>query len=182
MSGLEPSNQKAHSHLQTEISELFASLRLPLYRYFLAGTGSASDAEDLTQECFLRLYRYLRKGNQIDNPKLWLFHAAHNLLLDRHKSARYTREVDLPVWDSFVEAHYDSSPNPEESLIQRERYAYMADAMHKLTSQQREVLILKTEGLGYREIGEIMSLSTFAVAAHVRRAIAKMKVGSHGQR
>ncbi|GGG68678.1 hypothetical protein GCM10011585_08340 [Edaphobacter dinghuensis] len=58
----------------------------------------------------------------------------------------------------------------------------MADAMHKLTSQQREVLILKTEGLGYREIGEIMSLSTFAVAAHVRRAIAKMKVGSHGQR
>lgn len=167
--------------MQTEISELFILLRLPLYRYFLAGTGSAADAEELTQDCFLRLYRYLSQGGQVDNPKLWLFHVAHNLLLDRHKRARRLREVGVPAWDQFAETCGDSSPSPEEALLQRERYEHMNRAMRKLTIQQREVLILKAEGLGYREIGEIMSLSTFAVAAHVRRAIAKMKVRQNGQ-
>jgi RNA polymerase sigma-70 factor (ECF subfamily) len=173
-------NMKPQSVLEVEISELFVSLRLPLYRYFLASLGKAPDAEDLTQECFLRLYRYRCKGEQVDNPKLWLFHVAHNLLLDRHRSARFFREVESSSWHELVESHSDPSPDPEQDLIRRERWALVHAAEKELTNQQREVLILKAEGLGYREIAEIMSLTTFAVAAHVRRAIAKMKVKVNG--
>lgn len=174
------SDMRLDSNLEAEISELFILLRLPLYRYFLASLGNPSDAEDMTQECFLRLYRYLRKGDAINNPRLWLFHVAHNLLLDRHKSARLLREVDPPSWQELVNNYSDPSPDPEQNLIRRQHYEFMSDAVKQLTSQQREVLFLKAEGLGYREIGEIMSLSTFAVAAHVRRAIAKMKVKVNG--
>lgn len=179
MSELETRDAESPSPLETEIARLFHSLRLPLYRYFLAGIGSMADAEDLAQECFLRLYRYMRQGREIDNPKLWLFHVAHNLMLDRHKSARRLWEVEPPSWIEIVENHADPSPDPEIILLQQERYAYMADAVRKLTDQQREALALKAEGLGYREIAEIMSLSTVAVAAHIRRAIAKMKVKSN---
>jgi RNA polymerase sigma-70 factor, ECF subfamily len=182
LSELERGDTKPQSPLEMEIAKLFFLLRLPLYRYFLASIGSMADAEDLTQECFLRFYRYLRQGQEIGNPKLWLFHVAHNLVLDRHKSARRHWEVEPPSWIELMENHADPSPDPEIILLQQERYAYMADAVRKLTEQQREALVLKAEGLGYREIGEIMSLSTFAVAAHIRRAIAKMKVKSNGQR
>lgn len=180
LSDLYTSGMKLHNTLEVQISELFILLRLPLYRYFLASLGSAPDAEDMTQECFLRLHRYLRKGEQVENARLWLFHVAHNLLLDRHKSARFLREVTPPSWQELIENYSDPSLDPEESLIKQQHYEFISDAVKELTSQQREVLFLKAEGLGYREIGEIMSLSTYAVAAHVRRAIAKMKVKVNG--
>lgn len=161
---------------RVQVTELFALFRLPLYRYFLGATGNPADAEDLTQDCFFRLYHYLCGGNALHNPRLWLFHVAHNILIDRRKSARWYREVKPENWELLIETCSSSSLDPEAIMLLSERYQYLTLAMRKLTELQREVLTLKAEGLGYREIGEIMSLSTTAVAAHIRRALEKIKV------
>lgn len=161
--------------VEDKVSELFVALRLPLYRYLLAGLGSSTEAEDLTQECFLRLYRHFREGHQLTDPRFWVFHVARNLVLDRNKSGRVTRETIPASWNDVVESFADSSLNPEDRLIEQERYETVHSALQELSIQQREVLAFKAEGLGYKEIAELMSLSTFAVAAHVRRAIAKIK-------
>jgi len=167
--------------LKERISQLFLSLRLPLYRYFLVTLGNAAEAEDMTQECFFRLYRYLHTGKQVDNPKFWLFHVAHNLSIDRNKSSKILREVEPPSWKDLFESRSDPAPNPEERLIESERYQIISDVMKKLSDQQREVLTLRAEGLGYREIGEILSLNMPTVAAHVRRGIAKIKARANGK-
>jgi RNA polymerase sigma-70 factor (ECF subfamily) len=161
--------------LQDKVSDLFVLWRLPLYRYLLAGVGGAAEAEDLTQECFFRIFRYLQEGNQLTDPRLWLFLVARNLVLDRNKSSRVLREVSPPSWGEIADCYSDPSLSAEQKLIEREGYETVQNAMQELSHQQREVLSLKAEGLGYKEIGEIMSLTTFAVAALVRRGVAKIR-------
>jgi RNA polymerase sigma-70 factor, ECF subfamily len=169
---------KSFENLESRISGLFASLRLPLYRYFLVTLGDATEAEDMTQECFLRLYRRLHKGDQVEDPRLWLFHVARNLSLDRNKSGRLLREMHSISWREIHKTLSDPSPSAEQNMLDYERYEFMHNAMNRLTKMQMEVLTLRAEGLGYREIGDLMSLNTVAVAAHVRRAIARIRIES----
>jgi RNA polymerase sigma-70 factor (ECF subfamily) len=161
--------------LEDKVSRLFQSLRRRIYQYLLVVLGSPAEAEDSTQECFLRLYRYLAAGNSIQDPTFWLFRVAHNIALDRKKSGRFLHEVDPPSWDEVLQRRHDQTPNPEQGMIQRERYETVRSAIHRLTAQQQQVLFLRAEGLGYREIAEVLSLSLPAVAAHVRRGIERIK-------
>lgn len=166
--------------LESRVSDLFTALRGRLYQYLLVVFANPAEAEDATQECFLRLYRYLYQGKPVDNPRVWIFRVAHNLALDRKKSGRFVREVAPPSWDEIFERYLDPSPSPEQGMIQRERYEAVRAVVNRLNDQQKQVLYLKAEGLDYREIGQIMSLSTTAIAAHVRRGIVKIKAEING--
>ena len=173
---------KSFEYLESTISGLFVSLRLPLYRYFLVVLGDATEAEDMTQECFLRLYRRLHEGGQVENPRLWLFHVARNLSLDRNKSSRFLRERPTTSWKEIHKTLSDPSPNAEQHMLAHERNEFMRSAMNKLTKKQLDVIVLRVEGLGYREIGERTSLNPVAVAAHMRRAIAKIRINFYDHR
>jgi len=167
-------------NLGARIVELFGELRMPLFRYMVVALGSAEEAEDATQECFLRLCRHLQQGGEVKNERLWLFHVAHNLLLDQRKSGRALHEVLPPDWDMVAATHSDSAPNQEQRLLAKEKYETLQEAFGELTEQQREVLRLRQEGLGYREIAEVLSSNVPVVAAHIRRAVAKIKAKLNG--
>jgi RNA polymerase sigma-70 factor (ECF subfamily) len=167
-------------NLGARIVEIFGELRMPLFRYLVVALGSAEEAEDATQECFLRLCRHLQQGGEVRNERLWLFHVAHNLLLDQRKSGRALHELLPPDWDRLAATHSDSAPDQEQRLLAREKYETLQEAFGELTLPQREVLRLRQEGLGYREIAEVLSSNVPAVAAHIRRAVAKIKAKLHG--
>ena len=65
--------------LEEKVGQLFELLRDPLYLYLKAAIGDAAEAEDITQETFLRLYRELHGGRTINNVRFWVFRVAHNL-------------------------------------------------------------------------------------------------------
>jgi|SRR5437867_26441 len=69
--------------LEEKVSQLFELLRDPVYLYLTAVLGSPAEAEDITQETFLRLYRALHRGQVINNVRFWLFRVAHNLAFDQ---------------------------------------------------------------------------------------------------
>ena len=71
-------------------------------------------------------------------------------------------------------------PTPEQVLLQSDRNRRLREAFLDLTAQQREVMRLREEGFGYREIAEALSLNVPAVAAHIRRAVAKIKASLDG--
>src|SRR6266516_3354255 len=76
--------------LEEKVGQLFELLRDPVYLYLIAVLGNSAEAEDITQETFLRLYRALHRGQSITNVRFWLFRVAHNLAFDqREKSQRY---------------------------------------------------------------------------------------------
>jgi DNA-directed RNA polymerase specialized sigma24 family protein len=65
--------------LEEKVSQLFELLRDPIYLYLIAVLGNPAEAEDVTQEVFLELYRALHRGRVINNVRLWLFRVAHNV-------------------------------------------------------------------------------------------------------
>src|SRR5580693_4500528 len=73
------------SALRQRVTKAFELLRDPVYRYLFRVLENSEEAEDLTQEVFLRLYAHLHKGHTVANIRAWVFRVAHNLAIDRQR-------------------------------------------------------------------------------------------------
>lgn len=157
------------SRLEQKVSELFELLRHPIYRYVCRVIGKRAEAEDLTQETFLRLYDSLQKGHAMGNVRPWLYRVAHNLAIDwlRHES----RLEQMPDDALQIPAIIDSAPNAEQRLLENERHERLRSALSQLSPQQRHCLFLRAEGLAYREIGDVLGIGISTVATFLARAI-----------
>src|SRR5260370_11095858 len=90
--------------LSERVHALFEQLRIPVFRYILRKTRDSGQAEDITQETFLRLFRHLRKDRPLDNPKPWLFTVANNLAVHASRSDRHVNELDKTTWKKISES------------------------------------------------------------------------------
>jgi RNA polymerase sigma-70 factor (ECF subfamily) len=132
-------------------------------------------AQESAQEVFLRLYVTMRKGEEIQNPRAWIFRVAHNYGL----KVRARQNIE-PAYDPDLEARIvDPEKNPEQSLLERERSVRLHRALEGLSEQQRRCLNLRMEGLRYPEIGEILGISASTVGEFLRRAIARLRKVSY---
>jgi RNA polymerase sigma-70 factor, ECF subfamily len=154
----------------SEATTLFEELRKPLLRY-LSGLGLATEeAQDVAQDAFLSLHQHLAAGGSQENIRSWLFRVAHNRARNCQQSygARMGEALD-PVFDV---ASRDASP--EQALLAAEKLRRLDSAIRSLAAQERECLMLRAEGLRYREIGEVLGIPTSTVADVVGRAIKKL--------
>jgi len=161
--------------LESVLSALFDELRAPLFRYLFAMLGSAAEAEDVAQECFLRLFVELRNGKKVGNPKAWLFRVGHRIVLDRWRSAPAEQSLE----DSPADVADDRQISSEENLLQQERLQLMRAAMNRLSTQQRLCLHLRTECFRYREIAEILGISESTVCENIRRGLTRLIKDCH---
>src|ERR1700692_126460 len=72
------SKERASKTLQDQVAQLFLEARDDVYRYLLSLGLYPPQAQEGTQEVFLRLYATLKKGEKIENPRAWIFRVAHN--------------------------------------------------------------------------------------------------------
>jgi RNA polymerase sigma-70 factor, ECF subfamily len=174
-----------------EATTLYQELRKPLLRY-LAGLGlSPDEAQDVIQEAFLSLHKHLAERGSLrgsapktrpsksgldgapssqQNIRSWLFRVAHNRARNHQQS--YSQRMGEPLDAVFETASSEASP--EQTVLARERSARMDNAVRTLAVQERECLMLRAEGLRYREIGEVLGMPTSTVADLVDRAIKKL--------
>ncbi len=160
--------------LEQKVEELFGRWREPIYRYLVAAFGTATDAEDIVQESFIRLYRALHEGQSIENSRAWLYRTAHNRALDQIKHQRFLEPVNEITWEALLGALPDLSLNPEEDLLANERMMRIHEAMQTLSSQEKQCLHLRSTGFRYREIAEIMNVAVPTVSEYLKRAINKL--------
>ncbi len=162
--------------LEEKTTDLFKSLRGSIFQYLTAvfGRNSAVEAEDITQEAFLQFYKTLQSGQQIENPRSWLFRVAHNLAVNRLKSQQFIAPLDEQAWEDICQKLPDSGMTPEQRAIRLEEYALLHQAIKRLSLQERECLHLRAEGFRYREIGEILGIAIPTVNEFLRRAIKKL--------
>jgi RNA polymerase sigma-70 factor (ECF subfamily) len=128
-------------------------------------------AQEATQEAFLRLYASIKKGETIENPRAWVFRVAHNLGL-RIRQKQSSQQPFDPDLESQI-AGLD--PNPEQRLLERERSLRFHRAVEELSEQQRRCLYLRLEGLRYPQIGTILGISASTVGEFLRRAMVRLK-------
>jgi RNA polymerase sigma-70 factor (ECF subfamily) len=153
---------------------LFEQLRLPVFRYLLRKTRDSGQAEDITQETFLRLFRHLREDRLLDNPKAWLFAVANNLAVEASRNESHSKELDATTRKQIEESRSGLQADPEKLMLQRERLDRLHIAVLNLTPLQRECLHLRAEGHRYREIAGLLELSPSTVMDAVRRATLKL--------
>ena len=163
--------RRAAMTLQDQVAQLFEEARDDVYRYLLTLGIYPPQAQEATQEVFLRLYTALKKGEQIQNARAWIFRVAHNLGLKirTRESARAPFEPDL---ESKLRA---GASDPEQQVLDREQALRFHTAVQRLSEQQRRCLLLRLEGLRYPEIGSILGISPSAVGEFLRRAISRLK-------
>ncbi len=157
--------------LQDQVAQLFEESREDVYRYLLTLGLHPPGAQEAVQEVFLRLYATLRKGEQIENPRGWIFRVAHN-----HGLKMRTRQISEEPFDADMEGRLvAATEDPERSLLERERMTRFHRAVEGLSEQQKRCLFLRMEGLRYPEIGSALGISPSAVGEFLRRAIARLR-------
>jgi RNA polymerase sigma-70 factor (ECF subfamily) len=156
--------------IEQEVIGFFDRMRDRLLRYVLTMRLSVSDGEEVVQDTFLALYEHLRAGRPRENLDAWLFRVAHNFALKR------LRKPGLAV-ESLEEsgaAIRDPGLDPEAELVQGRSQRAVEAVIRALPEQDRQCLLLRTEGLRYREIAETLGMSLGAVSLAITRAIEKI--------
>jgi RNA polymerase sigma-70 factor (ECF subfamily) len=157
-----------------EITRLFEALRDPVFRQVLRVLRSPAEAEDVTQEVFLRLYGEMRAERKVENPKAWLFRAAHNLAIDRVRGRRHTQSWDESDDSENWEAVADPAPSVEERLAEVQNQEKVRALVAGLSARERRCMELRAEGLRYREIAEVLGVRITTVETYLTRAVKKL--------
>jgi RNA polymerase sigma-70 factor (ECF subfamily) len=161
------------SQIEREVIELFEQFRDPLCRYALSFGISVQDAEEITQEVFLSLFRHLQSRRSRENLRGWLFRVAHNLALKQLYANRRSHAKRTSDW-TIAEEPFDPSPTPEEELSSSQRRRLLLAVVHALPEVDQGCLRLRAEGLRYREIAAILGMSLGAVSTSLTRSLARL--------
>jgi len=162
--------ERTGNALQDQVARLFEESRDDVYRYLLTLGLEPARAQEAAQEVFLRLYVALKRGEDIGNPRAWIFRVAHN-----HGLKVRTRQASEISFDAAMEARLGTRSDPERALLERERILRLHHAIAGLSEQQRRCLFLRMEGLRYPEIGSALGISASAVGEFLRRAVLRLK-------
>lgn len=167
------------SRLEQKVTEVFELLRDPIYRHICRLIGKRTEAEDLTQETFLQLYACLQKGQAMGNVRPWLYRVAHNRAIDwlRQQGRLEPFSEDTPSFATTI----DTTPSAEQRLLAQEQQRRVHTALTHLSPQQRHCLYLRAEGLSYREIADVLSISISSVATFLGRGIKRIAEELHEQ-
>jgi RNA polymerase sigma-70 factor (ECF subfamily) len=159
------------------VAGLYTAERDGVYRYLLSNGVSSAQAQDVTQEAFLRLYSALRDGVVIENPKGWIYRVAHNLAIDSLVRERRNTEISVAVAASLA-----SLEDNERNLVEKDWLKNFYRAVGQLSRQQRQCLELRARGLQYSEIAAVLKIRTSTVGEFLRRGIRQLKQWNQCQR
>src|SRR2546422_4853391 len=148
-----------------------------VYGFCYRFTGKDSEAQDLTQEVFLRVFRSLKSYRSDDGAfATWLARLSRNLLIDHYRRTRQDRSTDsieeqLPM----IEERVATSARPEGLLAGREASELLQGALQRLSPDLREAVILRDlQELEYREIAEVLKVPEGTVKSRLNRGRAEL--------
>lgn len=136
--------------------------------------GDRTEALDLSQEVFLRVFRTIHRFNGNSSLRTWIYRITVNLARNRHRLWRRRRRADLVSLDRHVKAHGDfrsvSNP-PDRVLAQKELASQLARALEALPFEERTAIVLReVDGLPYEEIAYSAGVTIGTVKARLTRA------------
>ena len=146
-------------------------------------TGNPTDAEDLTQDVFLKVYSNLASFDTgRGSLQVWITTMTRNLLVDnfrRTRNQRATSSLD-DGWESAedlkpVDRLVSSSPSPHESAAQKELAKMVQNALARVSVELREAVILRDlQDLDYKEIAQVLGIPEGTVKSRISRGRAEL--------
>lgn len=149
------------------IRRLFERHYARLVRFLYRRLGDRDRAEDLAQEAFVRLL-----GRSPRRPESWLYAVAANLARDEARgAARRARRLEAleGEWTERAAAAAAAAA-PDAALEADEAAARVRAALGRLGERDRTILLLRGEGLPYREVAEVLGVAATSVGPLLNRA------------
>lgn len=147
--------------------------------FLVSMLGSLEEAEDLTQETFVKVYRQADRYRSEGLFKSWLLRIAGNLARSRLRRRKILRWVSF---DPVVHDVRDERPGPDGGLVEGERARAVRAAVAELPDRQRQALVLhRYQGLKYKEIAAAMGTTVPGVESLIQRALASLRTDLAGK-
>jgi RNA polymerase sigma-70 factor, ECF subfamily len=156
------------------ILDLYDRERVSLRRYLMYVGVDPETAAETVQESFLRLHQHLLAGGDRTNLRAWLYRVAHNLARNVQSSSQAKKWTALDEQLPAAEAR-DRADSAEDVLVARQEEERLHAALLQLSAPQQNCLVLRSQGLKYREIAEALDLSVSTVAEHVQRGLERLR-------
>ncbi|RME68769.1 MAG: sigma-70 family RNA polymerase sigma factor [Nitrospirae bacterium] len=159
---------------------LFEEFKDMVYSLAYHMTGSREDAQDITQEVFINVYRGLKGFKGQSSPKTWIYRITMNTIRAYYRKKRFKSIVYLfsDRGDRSVETELTKDNDPELQLHQIEFMRVLRSVLKKLTFHQRAVFVMKhIKGMKLKEISEVLQCSEGTVKSHLFRAVKVLKKG-----
>lgn len=162
-------NHEEFEKIITKYSKMVYSIAYRLLR-------DSEEARDLSQDVFLRAFRFINKYNPEFKMSTWLVRIAYNLYKDRFKTKKIHIVNQVSFGDdesnkSYEEQFIDGSPRPDEKIENAVKSEYIISVINKLPVNYKMVITLYFWGdHSYEEIAEIMEIPVGTVKSRLKRA------------
>lgn len=165
-------NQPSHAATIDQVLEALVRQHSRLvYRIAYAVLRSHHDAEDATQETFLRVLRYSAKLAGVEDAKTWLARIAWRVAIDRARQKKRTRETPLEDPEQPVAEVASTNASADEAMQGTQVSATLERLISALPAKLREPLILSTvDEMSPREVAATLGINEAAVRSRVFRA------------
>lgn len=176
--------QRAVDGDETAYAVLVRRYRNRIFNFTFRYTGNAAEAEDLTQDVFIKAYRNLHRFRGDAKFSTWLYQIAKNMSINRLRSIkRAIVGLVNPIVDDEGDEGLDpiaqaasQDRSPEDRMLGQEAEKVVQHAIQKLTPVYRAALILRDiEDLPYEEIAVILGLAEGTVKSRIHRARSELK-------
>jgi RNA polymerase sigma-70 factor (ECF subfamily) len=142
-----------------------------VYRHVYYHLGNQADAEDVTQQVFLRAWQAISRYRRTNVPFIvWLLTIAHNLVVSHYRRSKETRPLDE---DPPMRGH---GSDPESSVLTRYDREIVRRAILRLKPDYQKVIVLRfIEGIGYDVVAAALGKSEGAVRVIQHRALLELR-------
>ncbi|MET1249521.1 MULTISPECIES: RNA polymerase sigma factor SigW [Sporolactobacillus] len=175
---------------QQAFAELVERYKNSVFAICLRMVGNAQEAEDLSQEAFIRAYNHIDQYDHERKFSTWLFRIATNLSIDflRRRKSNISLDAVVPGTEglSLNAMLPDQTEQPEELAVRKETEEMVQNEIKKLPEKYRSAVVLKyIEDLSLKEISEIMDIPVGTVKTRIHRGremLRKMMMAGGGDR
>ncbi|NSW92293.1 MAG: sigma-70 family RNA polymerase sigma factor [Firmicutes bacterium] len=157
--------------------QLIESYQKKVFNIALGMMGNYDDANDISQEVFIKVFKSIRNFRQQSSFSTWLYRITTNACLDelrKRKNSKNIISIDQVIHlenGEVVRQIEDDGPTPESTAERNELKEAVRDAIFQLSNEHKEVIILRDiQGFSYDDIAKIISCPQGTVKSRINRA------------
>ena len=161
--------------LGARVVDLYAAHRERIYRFLVGNGMTPGEAQEATQDVFIELLLTLRKGAHIASEHGWLYAVAGRAAVDYWRRGHGAGRMSVDISAAAAQNLVSPDPSPERQAEHLQSRRRLASALTYLPKEQRLCIQLRMQGLRYREIADILHVSTSTAAEWIAAAVERLR-------